>query len=241
MMLYGCAHAMLCHAVHIRPLDIYYRLEKISSSALARTIESVDNGNSVVPKGKTRSVTFRLDANVIDELQNEADAKDMSLNVLVNQILRRYVNWDRYEVNIGMMPVPKLMLSALIDESVAIAIKSGMNQMDIERYRDQIIQDAAQIAFSIVKESVLYMKKQYNLWAVLSVLQEYMKVSGIKSDHNIEGRKHIFLVQHELGESWSLFTKELLRLIFNELAQARAEIRVTRNTTIAEVNLSLPY
>jgi hypothetical protein len=216
---------------------IYYGSKKVSPSKLARTIESVDNGNSVSPASKTRSVTFRLDANVIDELQNEADAKDMSLNVLVNQILRRYVNWDRYETKIGMMPVPKLMLSTLIDESVAVAKRSGVNEAEIVRYKNQIVQDAAQIAFSMMKDSVLYMKKQYNLWAVLSVLQEYMKVSGIKSDHTIEGRKHIFLVQHELGESWSLFTKELLHLIFNELGQARAEIKVTRNTTIAEVNL----
>lgn len=228
---------MLCHAVHVRRFDIYYGSIKQSSAILARTIESVDDGNSVAHKGKTRSITFRLDAGVIDELQNEADTKDMSLNVLINQILRRYTNWDRYEVKIGMMPVPKLMLSLLIDESLSIAVKSGMAPTEIEQYRNQLIQDAAQIAFSLMKESVLYMKKQYNLWTVLSVLQEYMKVSGIKSDHTIEGRKHVFLVQHELGESWSLFTKELLNLIFNELAQARAEIRVTRNTTIAEVNL----
>ena len=38
-----------------------------------------------------------------------------------------------------------------------------------------------------------------------------MKVSGINADHRIErGKKHIIVIQHELGEYWSLFTKELL-------------------------------
>lgn len=60
---------------------------------------------------KTRSITFRLDSNTVDNLQREADQKEISLNVLVNQVLRRYVKWDTFEPKIGMMPVPKIILS----------------------------------------------------------------------------------------------------------------------------------
>jgi hypothetical protein len=57
----------------------------------------------------------------MDEMQREADQKETLLNVLVNQVLKRYTEWDRYESKIGMMPVPKVMLSSLIDKSIAIA------------------------------------------------------------------------------------------------------------------------
>lgn len=185
---------------------------------------------------KTRSVTFRLDSSVIDELQTEADNKEISLNVLVNQVLKRYSEWDRFENKIGMMPVPKVILSSLIDKAISIAKTSGIK--DVDRYRDEIIKQAAHIAFGLMKDSVLFMKRQYNLWVVLSVLEEYMKVSGIKADHKIEGsRKHVFIIQHELGENWSLFTKELLELIFQNLANVRADINTTANTTVAEVVL----
>jgi hypothetical protein len=185
---------------------------------------------------KSRSITFRLDSKIIDELQAEADNREVSLNVLVNQVLKRYSEWDRYENKIGMMPVPKVILSSLIDKAIAIATRSGIK--DIDHYRDEIIKHAAELAFSLMKDSVLFMKKQYNLWVVLSVLEEYMKVSGIKADHNIEGsRKHVFIIQHELGENWSLLTKELLALIFEKLANVKAEINVTSNTTVAEVVL----
>ncbi|MEO9320627.1 MAG: hypothetical protein ABI361_08150 [Nitrososphaera sp.] len=185
---------------------------------------------------KTRSVTFRIDSSVIDELQAESDNREVSLNVLVNQILKRYSEWDRYENKIGMMPVPKIMLSTLIDRAIGVAKTSGIK--DVERYRSEIVKEAAQIAFGLIKDSVLFMKKQYNLWVVLSVLEEYMKVSGINADHRLEGsRKHVFVLQHELGENWSLFTKELLSLIFEKLANVKAEISVTPNTTIAEVVL----
>ncbi len=172
----------------------------------------------------------------MDDLQTEAGNREISLNVLVNQVLKRYSEWDRYENKIGMMPVPKLLLSNLIDKMISVATISGVK--DIDRYRDEIIRQAAELAFSLMKDSVLFMKKQYNLWVVLSVLQEYMKVSGIKSDHKIEGsRKHVFIIQHELGENWSLFTKQLLVLIFEKLANVKAEINVTSNTTVAEVIL----
>ena len=193
-------------------------------------------GADPVQSKKTRSVTFRLDSAVIDELQSEADNREISLNVLVNQVLKRYSEWDRFETKIGMMPVPKAILSNLIDRAITVAKENGIK--DVERYRDEIIKQAALIAFGLMKDSVLFMKRQYNLWVVLSVLEEYMKVSGIKADHRLEGsRKHVFVIQHELGENWSLFTKELLALIFQNLANVRADISTTSNTTVAEVVL----
>jgi hypothetical protein len=198
--------------------------------------EVAASGSTSAQTRRTRSVTFRIDSSVIDELQTESDNREVSLNVLVNQILKRYSEWDRFESKIGMMPVPKVMLATLIDKAVSIAKGSGIK--DIDRYRDDIIKQAARIAFDLMKDSVLYMKKQYNLWVVLAVLEEYMKVSGINADHKIEGsRKHVFVIQHELGENWSLFTKELLSLIFENLASVKAEISVTPNTTVAEVVL----
>ena len=197
------------------------------------------NVNSDHSKKSTRSVSFRLDSKVIDEMQREATQNEISLNVLVNQTLKKYTEWGRYEKKIGMMPVPKLMLSSLIDRAIEIAKKNGiLNDTNIEPYRDQIIKEAASTAYNLMKDAVLFMRKDYNLWTVLSVLQEYMKVSGINSDHQIEsGRKHVFVIKHELGQNWSLFTKELLTQIFESLAQVRAEFRITPNTTTAEVIL----
>ena len=197
------------------------------------------NINSDQSKKPTRSITFRLDSKVIDEMQREANQNEISLNVLVNQTLKKYTEWGRYENKIGMMPVPKLMLSSLIDRAIEIAKETGiLNDTNIEPYRDQVIKEAANTAYDLMKDAVLFMRKDYNLWTVLSVLQEYMKVSGINSDHRIEsGRKHVFVIKHELGQNWSLFTKELLTQIFESLAQVRAEFRITPNTTTAEVIL----
>lgn len=185
---------------------------------------------------KTRSLTIRLNSIVIDELQTEADNRQMPLSVLINQILKRYVEWDRYQNRIGMMPVPRAMLSNLTGKAISIAESRGVKDVDL--YRDELIKQASELAFSLIKDSVLFMKKHYNLEVVLSVLKEYMEASGIKADHKVEGpRTHVFIIQHDLGENWSLFAKELLALIFENLANAKAEIDMTPNTTVAEVVL----
>lgn len=173
---------------------------------------------------------------VVEELQRDADQGEISLNVLVNQVLKRYVEWDRYEKKLGMIPIPKLMLATLIDEAMQLAADAKIS--DLESYRDKIIKNAAQTALKVMKDSVLFMRKDYSFWTVLDVLRQYMKVAGIISDHRIETeRRHVFIIQHDLGDNWSLFAKELLSKIFTELAQVKAEISTTSKTIKAEISL----
>lgn len=194
------------------------------------------DSTDVLKQRKTKSTTFRLDSRVVEELQKDADQGEISLNVLVNQILKRYIEWDRYEKKLNLLPIPKQILIKMIDETIQVAEEAKIQ--DLEGYRSKIAKNAAEVALNIMKDSVLFMKKDYNLWTVLDVLRQYMKVAGITSDHTIEaGRKHVFIIQHDLGQNWSLFAKELLSLIFTELAQVRAEISETSKTVKAEINL----
>src|SRR5215203_6726032 len=104
--------------------------------------QNIEKENKYQSK-KSRSITFRLDSKVIDELQTEANNREVSLNVLVNQILKRYAEWDRYENKIGMIPVPRVILSNLIDKAISIAKRSGIK--DIDHYRDEVIKQAAEL------------------------------------------------------------------------------------------------
>jgi hypothetical protein len=197
-----------------------------------------DNENIINKAGKTRSITFRLESSIIEELQTEAEYRETSLNVLINQILRRYSNWERYENKMGMLPVPKIMLSSMMDEVMKFGKENGIE--DISTFRNLLMKELSQIAFIFLKDSVLLIKKNYNLLTVLEVLEQYMKVVGINSDHRIdEDGKHIYVIQHKLGENWSLFIKEFLILIFENLGKVKVDISSTQNTTVAKVFINL--
>jgi hypothetical protein len=197
-----------------------------------------DNENIINKVGKTRSITFRLESSIIEELQTEAEYRETSLNVLINQILRRYSNWERYENKMGMLPVPKIMLSSMMDEVMKIGKENGID--DVIMFRNLLMKELSQIAFIFLKDSVLLIKKNYNLLTVLEVLEQYMKVVGINSDHRIDDDgKHIYVIQHKLGENWSLFIKEFLILIFENLGKVKVDISSTQNTTVAKVSINL--
>ncbi len=58
-------------------------------------------------KETTRSITFRFSTKLVEGLESEAEQKKVSVNVLVKQILEKYMEWDRFGDKIGMIPVPK--------------------------------------------------------------------------------------------------------------------------------------
>jgi hypothetical protein len=138
----------------------------------------------------------------------------------------------------GMIPIPKILLSSIVDETMKIGKENGIE--DVSNFRNTLMKDLSQIAFTFLKDSVLLIKKNYNLISALEVLEQYLKVVGINSDHRVEeDGKHIYVIQHKLGENWSLFIKEFLILIFENLGKVKEDISSTHNTTVAKVFVNL--
>jgi hypothetical protein len=127
---------------------------------------------------------------------------------------------------------------SIIDETIKIGKENGIE--DVIGFRNTLMKDLSHIAFTFLKDSVLLIKKNYNLISVLEVLEQYLKVVGINSDHRIEDDgKHTYVIQHKLGENWSLFIKEFLVLVFENLGKVKVDISSTNNTTVAKVFVNL--
>ncbi|TBR06872.1 MAG: hypothetical protein EPO62_09305 [Candidatus Nitrosotenuis sp.] len=176
-------------------------------------------------KEATRSITYRLPAKLVDELETEAMQKNISQNVLIRQILEKYVKWDRFANKIGMIPIPRGILEALGEE---------MTGEDI----DGVIQVMA----PLIKESVMFMKGKYDLKRCIETLEDYMRASGMNSDHRIEGALHHFIIQHELGMKWSFFAEQLLKEIFHEfLPNKNLKCQTSEKTVIATIELGSDF
>lgn len=176
-------------------------------------------------KGATRSITYRLPAKVVEELETEAMQKNISHNVLVRQVLEKYLVWDRFADKIGIIPVPKKILETLGVE---------LDGEDIN-----IVVDVIK---PIIKESVMFMKGKYDLKRCIETLEDYMRASGMNSDHRTEGSIHHFIIQHDLGMKWSLFTEQLLKEIFGEfLPGQNIKCQTTEKTVIASIALGSDF
>lgn len=176
-------------------------------------------------KKPTQSVTYRLPEKLVAELDTESTRKSISQNVLVKQILEKYVQWDRFSSKIGMIPVPKGILESLGDE---------LDGRDI----DGIIT----LMFPMIKDTVLFIKGGYDLKRCIETLEDYMRSSGMNSDHRVEGEMHIFLIQHELGMKWSVFTEQLLTRVFQSfLPDKELKFQTTETTVILSVALGSDF
>ena len=77
-------------------------------------------------------MTFRVDEHMLNLLRKESERRDISLNILVNHVLKQYVEWDMYASKAGMVPVAKPVVSALFDkltpqETIELASKVGQS------------------------------------------------------------------------------------------------------------------
>ena len=176
-------------------------------------------------KESTRSITYRLPEKLVAELETESTQRSISQNVLVKQILEKYVQWDRFSNKIGMIPVPKGILESLGVE---------LDGKDI----DEIIT----MIFPMIKDTVLFIKGGYDLKRCVETLEDYMRASGMNSDHRVEGDIHIFLIQHDLGMKWSVFTEQLLTQVFRSfLPDKELKFQTTENTVILSVSLGSDF
>ena len=56
---------------------------------------------------KIATMTCRIYENVLNVLRTELDRNQITLNSLVNHLLKRYVDWLMFEPKVGIIPIAK--------------------------------------------------------------------------------------------------------------------------------------
>ena len=188
-------------------------------------MESVSKKKHVIEKKPTRSTSYRLPEEVLNELQTEAQEKNISENVLVKQILEKHVKWDRIEEVVGMIPVPHGLLKIIGKEMTE-------NQID----------DLVDKLYPIIMDSTMFAKGGEDLERTIEMLEDFMRASGLNSDHRVEGPIHHFIIQHGLGTTWSVFIEKLLRKIFvNKIPEQELTCQITDTTVVASIPLGSDF
>ena len=75
-------------------------------------------------------ISCRIDAGLHASLQQDANANGISLNSLINSILKNHSGWNKYASVVGLIPVPKDVMNMILDclageELVRIADSMG--------------------------------------------------------------------------------------------------------------------
>ncbi|HJT47946.1 MAG TPA: hypothetical protein VJ729_07160 [Nitrososphaeraceae archaeon] len=171
-----------------------------------------------IAKGKSESVTFRIDSKSLKNLRHEAEQKDVSTNMLVNQIIKDHLNWHSNAAKAGFVAVRRPFVTRVI------------NNLS----EQEIISLAEYVAKAANKDAILLMKREYTIKSALDFIEYWIKISGYPYRHeetNNGANRHAYIIQHDMGKKWSLYLASLYQILFEELGvNKKIEFDKTENT-----------
>jgi hypothetical protein len=173
------------------------------------------------PSKTSESVTLRLDKDILDKLRKEAKEKQVSLNVLAGQITLQHLDWHAYASKAGF-----------------IAITRGtVRKMHEKMTEKDIVEIAEYVAKKESKEFIKMLKNDYSVTSALQVLDTWLKIVGYSYRHEVRGSEHSYIIQHEMGKKWSLYLRELFRLISEDFGLPRVDFDVNENMLSFKVDI----
>jgi hypothetical protein len=105
-------------------------------------------------RGKSESVTFRIDSKLLKNLRHEAEQKDISTNTLVNKIIKDHLNWYSNAAKAGFISVRRPFVSKVIKHLP----------------EQEIISLAEYVAKTTNKDAILLMRNEYTIKSALDFL-----------------------------------------------------------------------
>ena len=80
------------------------------------------------------------------------------------------------------------------------------------------------------KDFVLLLRNEYNIESALDVIETWIKISGYPYRHEVNYTRHSYVIQHDVGKNYSLYSAELYSYLFEEFGLKRVEFDLNDNT-----------
>jgi hypothetical protein len=161
-------------------------------------------------KINSTSLTFRLEEENVKKLRIEAQKQGISLNSFVNQVLKGFLEWYIFEPKVGFVPI----------------LKPVVEELFTKMSKEQITQIAANTGKEEVQNAIYFMEGKIDLESFLSWFENRMKNSSIQVSHSFDrpSRTHTYVVKHDICENWSLYLKQIIEYVFNNVFQKKVEL-----------------
>jgi len=159
-------------------------------------------------RGKSESVTFRIESEPLRKLRREAGQKDISTNTLVNQLIKDHLNWHSKAAEAGFISVRRPFISKII---------KYLPEQEIISLADSSVAET-------IKDSILLMRNEYTIKSALDFLESWIKISGFPYRHEEtenDQNKHSYVIQHDMGMKVSIYLASLFQFVLDELGQKK--------------------
>lgn len=157
---------------------------------------------------KTEVVSLRISSNKVDTIKKLAASRKVSFNVLVNQILDEYFDFNVYAKSAGYITLPRKTVISLLE----LADSRG-------------ISDAGSPTRTVLSELVYLIKGKFTLQSFMNTFFAWLRDSRFAYSDHFENGIRTVSVNHNMGKKWSLLLKEVVGAVMEELGiSARFEV-----------------
>ena len=163
-------------------------------------------------KGNTITRTIRIDEGYDDILKNEADRHGVSVNQIMDQQIRRYVETYRFFEKTNAATLSASTLHAIMEELDDETIIKISEELGKERPHELMLRRGIQPTY------------ETSLWYIREVLGDH---SGwFTAMISTRGENENINLSHAYGYKWSLFLSGYLKELFEEVLEIKPEVTV---------------
>jgi hypothetical protein len=174
-------------------------------------------------KGKTTTRTIRIDEGYDDILKYEAERRGISVNTILDQQLKKYVQSYRYFENLSAVTLSASSLHSLLEviseeEMLTIGEKLGK-----EKPFELILKRGIRPCYESAK------------WYILDVLGD--QSGWLSAAINLRENSEIIHLSHPFGIKWSLFLQGYFGVFFKKVVGLTPEVDVLTGSVTFTFNI----
>lgn len=163
---------------------------------------------------KTITRTFRIRQEWDNVLQEEASRQGVSVNVLLNKLLRKYSIYSRWSERTNNISLPKL------------AFRELLKTINIEEFTEAGKKSGTSDAINIVNAMGLKMDYYSFVYLITEHLGGPDFARWFHCFHHTQGHKDVFHLQHDFGRGWSVYLEKYILAFLKSLTGLDAKTRI---------------
>ena len=172
-----------------------------------------------MPAKESKSVlrSVRIRREIQETLERDATTKGISVNALVNQILTRYAEWDRYAEKFGFVTIAKAGYLAMVD---------AVPEEELDRLGERI-------GGTNPREVTLFWFKKLGVESFLRYLNLVSRYSRtVEYEVERQGSDVTLLVRHDMTERHSRYLAHFFAAAIHSIVGAVPRSQTGRNSIV---------
>ena len=157
--------------------------------------------------------SFRIDKSFAEILHHEADRMGISVNAMMNSILKQYTEFTRFQSKLDMIVINRSILKHVLrhleeHQAYDLGLKMGKE---------------------LPNDIILFWKKNVTIDSVIEYIEKILCIYGRMGtyDEMVESDSRILVIRHRLGINGSKFLMGYLKSLFINMLGLDTDIQIT--------------